>query len=118
MPVASGGTGATTAVNARANLGIGCTLLKNTPLTTGSTTVDVTGYSALSLVGKGGANAPSQALYVPIILLSSTEFPLTFGYEYNGQYVVIYLSISDSTVTIRYGTSNSNGSLQYVYGVT
>lgn len=101
----------------RSNLGIGCTSLLSTPLTTGSVMIDVSGYSALSLIGKGGANAPSQGLYIPIAQLSDTELPLTFSYEYNSQHTEIYLSILNDIVTIRFGGSNSNGSLQYVYGV-
>lgn len=117
LAVASGGTGANNAAGARANLGIGCNVLMDTPLTSGSTTINVEGYSALSIIGKGGANAPSQALFIPINALSSTELPLTFSYEYNAQHTELYLSIVDSVVTFRFGGSNSNGSIQSVYGV-
>ena len=117
LPISSGGTGANNAAGARANLGIGCTSLLSSALSSGSTTVDVSGYKAIVLIGKGGSASPSQTCFVPIAYLSSSEVSFSFNHGYNSQYTYVYLSISGSTVTIRFGGSNNNGELQAVYGV-
>lgn len=105
------------AASTRTNLGIGCTSLLSTPLTSGSTTIDVGGYNMLLLIGKGGNTAPSQTLIIPVDYLSSSEQSFSFTHGYNSQYTYIYLKISGTTVTIRYGGTNNNGALQAVYGV-
>lgn len=113
--LSSGGTGANTAAGARTNLGIGCSLLLSTPLTSGSTTIDVSGYNTLLLVGKGGSATPSQTVVVPVSYLSSSEVSFSFTHGYQSQYTYIYMSINDNIVTIRFG--GGQGSLQSVYGV-
>ena len=115
LPLTSGGTGATTAANARTNLGLGATALLTTPLTSGSTTINVAGYNFLLLIGKGGGSTPSQTVIIPVSFLDSTEKSFSFTHGYQSQYTYIYLSISGGTVTIRYG--GGSGSLQAVYGV-
>ena len=115
LPLTSGGTGATTAANARTNLGLGAAALLTTPLTSGSTTINVAGYNFLLLIGKGGGSTPSQTVIIPVSFLDSTEKSFSFTHGYQSQYTYIYLSISGNTVTIRYG--GGSGSLQTVYGV-
>lgn len=105
------------AASTRTNLGLGCTSLLSTPLTSGSTTVDASGYNMLLLIGKGGNATPSQTVLVPVSFLSSSEASFSFTHGYESQYTYIYLSISGTTVTIRFGGSNNSGSLQAVYGV-
>ena len=105
------------AASTRTNLGLGCTSLLSTPLTSGSTTVDASGYNMLLLIGKGGGATPSQTVLVPVSYLSSSEVSFSFTHGYESQYTYIYLAISGTTVTIRFGGSNNNGSLQAVYGV-
>jgi len=105
------------AASTRTNLGLGCTSLLSTPLTSGSTTVDASGYNMLLLIGKGGQATPSQTVLVPVSFLSSSEVSFSFTHGYESQYTYIYLTISGTTVTIRFGGSSNNGSLQAVYGV-
>jgi hypothetical protein len=103
------------AVSTRANLGIGCTSLLSSALSSGSTTIVVSGYKAIVLIGKGGSTTPSQTVIVPLDYLDSTEKSFSFTHGYQSQYTYIYLSISGSTVTIRFG--GGSGALQAVYGV-
>ena len=115
LPVSSGGTGANNVAGARTNLGIGSASLLNNPLTSGSTTIDASGYNMLLFIGKGGSATPSQTVIIPVSYLSSTEVAFSFTHGYESQYTYIYLSISGSTVTIRFG--GGSGALQAVYGV-
>lgn len=105
------------AASTRTNLGLGCTALLSNPLTSGSTTIDASGYNMLLLIGKGGQATPSQTVLVPVSFLSSSEVSFSFTHGYESQYTYIYLSISGTTVTIRFGGSNNSGSLQAAYGV-
>ena len=105
------------AASTRTNLGLGCTSLLSTPLSSGSTTIDASGYNTLLLIGKGGQATPSQTVLVPVSFLSSSEVSFSFTHGYESQYTYIYLSISGTTVTIRFGGTNNSGSLQAVYGV-
>lgn len=105
------------AASTRTNLGLGCTALLSNPLTAGSTTVNASGYNTLLLIGKGGQATPSQTVLVPVSFLTSEEVSFSFTHGYESQYTYIYLSISGTTVTIRFGGSNNSGSLQAVYGV-
>ena len=105
------------AASTRTNLGLGCTSLLSSPLTSGSTTVNASGYNTLLLIGKGGQATPSQTILVPVSYLSASEVSFSFTHGYESQYTYIYLSISNSVVTIRFGGTDNNGSLQAVYGV-
>lgn len=105
------------ATNTRTNLGLGCTSLLSSPLTSGSTTVNASGYNTLLLIGKGGNATPSQTVIIPVSYLDATEKSFSFTHGYESQYTYIYLSISNSVVTIRFGGTNNSGSLQAVYGV-
>ena len=98
-------------------LGFGFTPLLSQPLTSDSVTINISGYNSLLFIGKGGSSTPAQTLTIPISYLDSTEKSFSFTHGYNSQYTYIYLSISNSILTIRFGGSSNNGSLQAVYGV-
>lgn len=105
------------AASTRTNLGIGCTSLLNSPLSSGSTTINASGYNMLLFIGKGGSQTPSQTILVPVNFLTSSEQSFSFTHGYNNQYTYFYLSISNSIVTIRYGGSSNSGSIQAVFGI-
>ena len=103
------------AASTRTNLGLGCTSLLSSSLTSGSTTVNASGYNMLLLIGKGGNATPSQTVIIPVSYLDATEKSFSFTHGYESQYTYIYMSISGTTVTIRFG--GGGGALQAVYGV-
>ena len=103
------------AASTRTNLGLGCTSLLSSSLTSGSTTVNASGYNMLLLIGKGGNATPSQTVIIPVSYLDATEKSFSFTHGYESQYTYIYISISGTTVTIRFG--GGSGALQAVYGV-
>lgn len=105
------------AAETRTNLGIGCTSLLNSPLSSGSTTINASGYNMLLFIGRGGSQTPSQTILVPVNYLTSSEQSFSFTHGYNNQYTYFYLSISNSIVTIRYGGSSNSGLITAVFGI-
>ena len=113
IPVSKGGTGATTAANARANLGVACTSLYSGTLSSGSTTFNYGNYNAYIIAGLPSSGASKMSLIVPKALITTTDVNWQIADEVN--YRGFKLKYSGSTVTLTIG--GGTGSITNVYGI-
>ena len=96
LALAYGGTGATTAAGARANLGLGVTLLYSGTVTTGSCSFNYGSYNWYIIIGQPAS--------------SGSRTPIVYYYSFNLYY-------SGSTCYLVYKGRNSSGQIVAVYGV-
>lgn len=113
IPVSKGGTGATTAVSARANLGVACTSLYSGTLSSGSTTFNYGSYNAYIIAGLPSSGASKMSLIVPKALITTTDVTWQIADEVN--YRGFKLKYSGTTVTLTIG--GGTGSITNVYGI-
>ena len=115
LAITYGGTGATTAATARANLGIGVTLLYSGALTTGSTTFNYGNYNFYVIIGQPSSSGARVSVTVPKAFLSTTATAYQIADE--SYYYSFNLSYSGSTVTLAYKARSSSGQILAVYGI-
>lgn len=115
LAVAYGGTGATTAADARTNLGITCTSLYSGTLTTGSTTFNYGAYKAYVIIGQPNSTSARVSLFIPKGQLTTTATTYQLADETN--YYTFNLSYSSSTVTLAYKGRSGSGQILKVFGV-
>lgn len=113
IPVSKGGTGATTAAAARANLGVACTSLYSGTLSSGSTTFNYSNYNAYIIAGLPSSGASKMSLIVPKALITTTDVTWQIADEVN--YRGFKLKYSGTTVTLTIG--GGTGSITNVYGI-
>lgn len=113
IPVSKGGTGATTAAAARANLGVACTSLYSGTLSSGSTTFNYGSYNAYIIAGLPSSGASKMSLIVPKALITTTDVNWQIADEVN--YRGFKLKYSGTTVTLTIG--GGTGSITNVYGI-
>ena len=113
LAVAYGGTGATTAVSARSNLGIKATSLYSGTLSSGSAKISYGSYKAYVIIGKPGSNTGLSAIVVPAAAITTSEVKYQLADE--TYYVTFYLSYSGSSCTVRY--NSGSGSITKIYGI-
>lgn len=113
IPLAKGGTGATTAAAARTNLGIACTSLYSGTLSSGSTTFNYGNYNAYIIAGLPSSGASKMSLIVPKALITTTDVNWQLADEVN--YRGFKLKYSGTTVTLTIG--GGTGSITNVYGI-
>ena len=113
IPVSKGGTGATTAAAARANLGVACTSLYSGTLSSGSTTFNYGSYNAYIIAGLPSSGASKMSLIVPKALITTTDVTWQIADEVN--YRGFKLKYSGTTVTLTIG--GGTGSITNVYGI-
>lgn len=113
IPLTKGGTGATTAANARTNLGIASTWLWNGSLTSGSITFNYGNYKAYAILGNPSSGAAKVGLFIPknMVLTYNTEFQLADETNYK----IFTIMYSGTTVTLTAGSGN--GIITNVYGI-
>ena len=115
LALSYGGTGATTAADARTNLGITCTSLYNGTLTTGSTTFNYGSYKAYVIIGQPNSTSARVSLFIPKGQLTTTATTYQLADETN--YYTFTLSYSGSTVTLAYKGRSGSGQVLRVFGV-
>ena len=115
LALSYGGTGATTAADARTNLGITCTSLYNGTLTTGSTTFNYGSYKAYVIIGQPNSTSARVSLFIPKGQLTTTATAYQLADETN--YYTFNLSYSGSTVTLAYKGRSGSGQVLRVFGV-
>ena len=115
LSLAYGGTGATTAADARTNLGITCSSLYSGTLTTGSTTFNYGSYKAYVIIGQPNSTSARVSLFIPKAQLTTTATAYQLADETN--YYTFNLSYSGSTVTLAYKGRSGSGQVLRVFGV-
>ena len=115
LALAYGGTGATTAADARTNLGITCTSLYSGTLTTGSTTFNYGSYKAYVIIGQPNSTSARVSLFIPKAQITTTATAYQLADETN--YYTFNLSYSGSTVTLAYKGRSGSGQVLRVFGV-
>lgn len=114
IPLAKGGTGATTAAAARTNLGIACTSLYSGTLSgTTSITFNYGSYKAYIIVGAPSSSSSRVMTIIPKNVITTSAVSYQFADETN--YKAFKISYSGTTVTLT--GSGGNGVIYAVYGM-
>ena len=114
IPVANGGTGATSASSARTNLGITATSLYSGTLSSGSITFNYGDYNYYVVTGRVTSSGSLLCSVIPKGLLTTSDVNYQFADE--SYFRAFKLKYSGSTVTLTIG--NGYGSITSVYGIT
>lgn len=113
LGIAYGGTGATTAADARSNLGVAATSLYSGTLSSGSTTFNYGNYNYYLIVGRVTSSGSLLCSMIPKGMLTTSDVSYQFADE--SYYRAFKLKYSGSTVTLTIG--GGNGSVTNVYGI-
>ena len=115
VAIANGGTGATTAANARTNLGIAATSLYNGTLSSGSITFNYGSYSAYVIIGRPKSSSALESITLPKGLITTTAATYQLADEAN--YVSFDIKYSSTTTTLTWKASSSTGQILRVFGI-
>ena len=115
LALAYGGTGATTAAGARANLGLGVTLLYSGTVTTGSCSFNYGSYNWYIIIGQPASSGSRTPIVVPKAALTTSAVAYQITDE--SYYYSFNLYYSGSTCYLVYKGRNSSGQIVAVYGV-
>lgn len=115
VALANGGTGATSAADARSNLGLACTSLYKGTLTSGSATFTYGSHKAYIIMGRPLDGSAICTLIVPKSMITTGGLKYQFADEVN--YVAFTLSYSGTTGTVTISTRSGDGFISRVFGV-
>jgi len=113
IPVSKGGTGGTTAADARAGLGVTATSLYSGTLSSGSCTFNYGSYNFYVITGRVTSSGSLLCSVVPKGVITTSDVSFQFADESN--YRAFKLKYSGSTVTLTVG--GGAGSIISVYGI-
>ena len=113
LALAYGGTGATTAADARSNLGISGTSLYSGTLSSGSITFNYGSYNWYLVAGRVTSSGSLLCSIIPKAMLTTSDVAYQFADE--SYYRAFKLKYSGSTVTLTVG--GGYGSITNVYGI-
>ena len=115
LAIAYGGTGSTTAADARTNLGIAAYSLYEGTLSTGSITFEYGSYNFYVIIASPTSTGSRNSLVVPAAALTGDATPYQVADE--NYYLSINLSYSGTTVTLSIRAASGYGRVYRVFGV-
>lgn len=115
IPVSNGGTGATTASDARTSLGFGYDEVVDTAFDSGYKTFNDVGYTSLNIVGRVTSGGSYHTRSIPVAFLTSTDQRFCLADEAN--YITFLIKLDNGVFTITFNTKSSSGIIDRVYGV-
>ena len=115
LPVASGGTGASTTVNARANLGMGCDLIMDENVSSGSKMFANAGYTVLLVIARTTSSGSHNTLVVPMGFLDSSNNKFCIADDTD--WVTFFLRVENDTITLTWDNRKTTGYIEKVYGI-
>ena len=103
------------AANTRSNLGLGCTELFSGSMSSGSQTFADAGYTMLIIIAKVHSSGSHNTTAIPMLFLSSSNSQFCTSDETN--YIVYMLKVENGTITLTWGSRDSDGYIEKVYGI-
>lgn len=103
------------AANTRSNLGLGCTELFSGSMSSGSQTFADAGYTMLIVIAKVHSSGSHNTTAIPMLFLSSSNNQFCTSDETN--YITYLLKVENGTITLTWGSRDSDGFIEKVYGI-
>lgn len=115
IPVSGGGTDATTAAGARANLGIDTSVLYSGSLSSGSASFTFGSHKAFIVVGKPASSAASVALVIPAKFFNSVARSMQIAD--NVDFIKFTITHTDASGSLTITQNDDSGVILAIYGV-
>ena len=115
IPVSGGGTDATTASGARANLGIDTSVLYSGSLSSGSASFTFGSHKAFIVVGRPASSAASVALVIPAKFFNSVARSMQLAD--NVDFIKFTITHTDASGSLTITQNDNSGVILAIYGV-
>ena len=103
------------APSTRTNLGLGCTELFSGSMSSGTQTFANAGYTMLIVIAKVHSSGSHNTTAIPMLFLTSSSSQFCTSDETN--YIVYSLKVENGTITLTWGSRDSDGYIERVYGI-